>query len=437
MEVSKQIKLLDVLKKCFPTKWEQMLAIALYILDQSGTMMYIDDWFEENKIDFLDSMTDVKCSKLFASITPEEMQLFFQEWTKLHTEKEYLVYDTTSISTYSKNIESAEWGYNRDNDQLPQVNFGMFYGVTSRIPVYYNMYSGSIPDKACLEFMMLNAKDIGLEQICFVFDQGLVTKENLACVFENQFSFITALPQSRIDAKELINGIHGSIEKMEHWINDYRVYGVQRPISLHGHTVYAHVYYSHERKMMQTNEHYAYLEKLQQELEKMSKSNKVPNRYKSYFIIEEQAKNAFTFKVDYEKTNEMLSRMGYFVLLTSNSDLSSLEVLKTYREKDVIEKHFNQLKNGLEFKRLKTHCQKTSEGKLFVGFLALILRSYMLHTIKANNQTKQLTFEKVMIELRKIKSVIFTNMKEVLSPLTSLQKNIMEVLGINGDILMT
>src|SRR5215469_11667905 len=126
-----------------------MLTTAFYILDHSGAMMYIDDWFSETKIDLVDSMTDVKCSKLFASITPEERQYFFQEWIKYHAEKEYIAYDTTSISTYSKNIESAEWGYNRDNDQLPQVNFGMFYGVSSRTPVYYNMYSGSIPDKSC------------------------------------------------------------------------------------------------------------------------------------------------------------------------------------------------------------------------------------------------------------------------------------------------
>ena len=414
-----------------------MLTTAFYILDHSGAMMYIDDWFSETKIDLVDSMTDVKCSKLFASITPEERQYFFQEWIKYHAEKEYIAYDTTSISTYSKNIESAEWGYNRDNDQLPQVNFGMFYGISTRTPVYYNMYSGSIPDKSCLEFMMSNAKDIGIDQICFVFDQGLVTKENFACMFENQYSFITALPQSRVDARNLIDSLHGRVEKMENWISDYRVYGVQCPISLHEHTIYAHVYFNNERKLIQTNEHYAHLEKLQQELEKMSKSNKVPSRYKSYFIIEEHSEKSFTFKVDYKKTNEMLARMGYFILLSSSPNLSSREVLKLYREKDVIEKHFNQLKNNLEFKRLRTHCQKTSEGKIFVGFLALILRSYMLNTIKNNPQTKLLTFEKVMIELRKIKSVIFSNMKEVLTPLTSLQKDIMAVLGIKKEILVT
>lgn len=56
---------------------------------------------------------------------------------------EYVAYDVTSISSYSKNISELEWGYNRDKERLPQINMGMYYGEESRLPLYYRIYPGS------------------------------------------------------------------------------------------------------------------------------------------------------------------------------------------------------------------------------------------------------------------------------------------------------
>jgi transposase len=431
LDVAKQINLLDVLIECFPDKWEEMLTVASYIVDQGSTMMYIEDWFEETQITLVEEMNDLMCSKLFASITPEEKQNFFRAWMRYRCEKEGIVYDVSSVSTYSKNIEIAEYGYNRDGERLPQANLGMFCGVTSKLPVYYNEYSGSIPDKSCLEFMLANAKDIGIEQICFVFDQGFVTQDNLACLHDNQYSFITSLPVSRNASQELIECVHGDVEKIENWINDHRAYGVQRSINLYGHELQAHVYFNNDRKTMQMYDYYLNIERMRQELDKMNKTKRVPDRYKDYFKIEALPNEPFTFEIDNEKNNAKLKKMGYFVLLSTDPSLSSKEVLGIYRDKDGIEKHFDQFKNGLEFNRFKTHSQSTTEGKLFVGFLALILRSHILKTIKNDPQTKDFTFEKVMIELRKIKAVMVSNGKEILKPLTSTQKKILAVLRVN------
>ncbi len=49
----------------------------------------------------------------------ESRQKFFSEWIKACGSPKVLIHDTTSISTYSNLLEDAEWGYNRDNEQLP------------------------------------------------------------------------------------------------------------------------------------------------------------------------------------------------------------------------------------------------------------------------------------------------------------------------------
>jgi len=44
---------------------------------------------------------------------------FFKGWASKSNHDKGMFYDITSISSYSKGIESAEWGYNRDKEALP------------------------------------------------------------------------------------------------------------------------------------------------------------------------------------------------------------------------------------------------------------------------------------------------------------------------------
>ncbi|MDR3204370.1 MAG: hypothetical protein LBV23_06465 [Deltaproteobacteria bacterium] len=52
-----------------------------------------------------------------------------------------------------------------------------------------------------------------------------------------------------------------------------------------------------------------------------------------------------------------------------------MEVLAKYRQKNVIEKSFDNLKNYILMKRLSTHNTEMTCAKLFCAFLALIVSS--------------------------------------------------------------
>ena len=67
---------------------------------------------------------------------------------------------------------------------------------------------------------------------------------------------------------------------------------------------------------------------------------------------------------------------------------------------------------------------------MFVGFIALIIRSHMGRLIKSDQQTKRMTFEKVMLELRKIKTVTMSDGSNAMIPLTKQQKTILSVLNV-------
>jgi transposase len=430
-EMANQTDLLETLKGCFPTKWEKMLAIACYMVSCGNVMSYISDWFHGNEVNFTKSFDDSSCSRLFESISSEEMNTFFSIWIKHHNEHESIGYDVTSVSTYSGNISLAEWGYNRDNDRLPQLNFGMFYGMTSRIPLFYKLYNGSIPDKSYFEFMMKNAMTFGINKVCFVFDAGFVTQDNITFAIKNQLPFLSVFPSTINESAAIIDRVKNKMERLSNRITGFNGFGVTEAITLYGHTMKAHIYLDLNRKASEFAETMAQIDELEEELEKINKSNTLPRRFSNYFKVRKLSKNKVDYQKDTDKIDEQISRAGAFILLTTNFDLTAEQALKMYREKDVIEKNFEQLKNDIDFYRLKTHRIETTTGKMFVGFIALIMRTYMLQTLKNSETTKGLTFKTVKNELNKIQSAVFSDDTRELAPLTKLQKNILATLKVN------
>lgn len=107
------------------------------------------------------------------------MMLFFREWMTRSKRDEYVAYDVTSISSYSRNITELEWGYNRDREKLTQVNLGLYYGEGSGLPLHYRVYPGNIPDKAYLKYMLGEKAFINGKKTRFVMDRGCRTERDM------------------------------------------------------------------------------------------------------------------------------------------------------------------------------------------------------------------------------------------------------------------
>ncbi|GMT44036.1 MAG: hypothetical protein IEMM0003_0855 [bacterium] len=63
--------------------------------------------------------------------------------------------------------------------------------------------------------------------------------------------------------------------------------------------------------------------------------------------------------------------------LAGNEKMDAISALEVYRNKDVVEKAFGNLKERLNMRRLLISSEQSLEGKLFVAFVALIYLSYI------------------------------------------------------------
>jgi transposase len=107
----------------------------------------------------------------------------------------------------------------------------------------------------------------------------------------------------------------------------------------------------------------------------------------------------------------------------------------TYRQRDVVEKSFDDLKNELDMKRIHCHSDETMDGKMFVAFFALILRSCLQNKLRTYINEAGLTFSSVLKELRKMKYVYTRDGKKLLSPITKKQREILNACGLSAENL--
>ena len=139
----------------------------------------------------------------------------------------------------------------------------------------------------------------------------------------------------------------------------------------------------------------------------------------------------FEFIRDKAAISKALNEAGFVVFITNNTSIKPQDLLKLYRRRDEVEKAFDDLKNGIDFKRFKTHTQQTTDGKAFVGFIALILRSYMLDLLQKDKATEAFTLKKALLELRKLQYVVTNEGEEHYAPVTKTQAVIARALGID------
>ena len=104
-------------------------------------------------------------------------------------------------------------------------------------------------------------------------------------------------------------------------------------------------------------------------------------------------------------------------------------MLSLYRERDEVEKKFDDLKNELEAMPLRVHKIETLQGLLFIFFISLILRAILLRRAKAAELLDKKSIEEILMELAKLRAVKVGG-KWKLTEISKKQRTILEKMKI-------
>ena len=407
--------------------------VVAYMVCRGNVMEHILDWCETSTLH--ETVTDDRqASALSASITYDEKMDFFRQWSAAHTEDSYLAYDVTSFSSYAKGVQDTEWGYNRDGDSLPQINLGCYFGYESRLPLFYVTYPGSIVDKSHMSYMMANNDELGIKGVTFVMDKGFCSTANIRYMHSRRMSYLIGVEVRHKATLGAINSVRDNILSMEKRIS-HGVYADYAHGFFYGEQTNMHIYFDPVLAESHRSDLYRTVEVQEEKLNQLHQITKQEaKRHRAFFDIDLAEDGTFTFERSYERIDEAAKNSGFFCLLTSMR-LSGAEALDIYRRKDVIEKGFDELKNHIEMKRLRTHNTRTTDGKLFCAFIALIVVSHINCKLESLMKEKSLSKNSIITEMEKIKVVFTTGGKRLMNPITKTQRNILEAFGLSEEDL--
>lgn len=441
-KVTRDLGLDTILGTNSPSLSKDILTVAGYAIREGACMSYIDDYMNKHYCfgsgAFLNSK---RTSELFSNIDSEERKGFFSDWIKKCAENDYIAYDVTSISTYSNGIIEAEYGYNRDHEKLKQINIGMFTATKSKLPVYYENYNGSLTDKINLEYVLENAKDVGINSAKLVMDGGFFDEERLKKLASTEHIFTVGMPSTLDASKKLLDTYRSEVYSITNrtsfgsnyaMLKDYEIFGIK------GKVLIGLCVDTKELMMESLKEDIARRTK---ELDdgKIKKYETVikKKRYTELFEIESKEDGTgYTYSLNEDAVFKMAENFGYFLVFTTDHEMKGNDILYYYRAKDTDEKMFYQLKIYLEAGRIRTHNQETTDGKLFTLFIALIMRSYLYQKLEGYKTVNHLTLEKCFRKLENIQMIKVGNEMRLTKALTKQQKELLEIFEIDIDQVM-
>lgn len=88
--------------------------------------------------------------------------------------------------------------------------------------------------------------------------------------------------------------------------------------------------------------------------------------YDAFFVIKTTPKHGTKVTYNTPAVMQYINRYSGFQILLTNSIKDPVEALQIYRDKDVVEKCFDDLNNQLDMKHLRMHNSATVDGRLFV-----------------------------------------------------------------------
>ena len=429
-----------------------LLDLAAYsIISENNAGQYYPDYAYNHPL-FTQGMkiySDSKVSDFLRMITDDQSVGFLNAWneSKNHQEKIYLSYDSTNKNCQAGDIEMVEYGKAKVDNGLPIFNYAIAYDTKNKEPLFYETYPGSINDVSQLQYMIDRAKGYGYKKIGFILDRGYFSKKNIEYMEESGYSFVIMVKGMASFVNDLILENKGKFEsKRIHNISEHRVYGmtVKKKLYLSDERDrYFHIYHSSFKESAEREIIESKIEQMANFLKKNANKAKEfgPGIEKYFELYYDEAKKTFLFAIEKASVIEAeMALSGYFVIVTSEK-MTAKEAISLYKSRDASEKLFRGDKSYLGNKSLRVYSDESASSKIFIEFIALIIRSKIYTALKGemknlDKKPNYMTVPAAIKELQKIEMVRqLDHVYRLDHAVTAMQKTILKAFGMDAPYI--
>lgn len=451
-EVVNHYRLDELLVKHFGDRAGLVLDLASYMVVEGRNQgQYYPDYAYRHPL-FSPGMriySDSTVSKFLSSVKDEQIAGFLNDWNtnRDHKSRIYVSYDSTNKNCQAGDVDFVEFGKAKVDLGLPIFNVGLAMDQNNRIPLFYELYPGSINDVSQFKFMVDKAVGYGYKNIGFIIDRGYFCKANIRYMDEKNYGFVMMVKGCKPLVCAIIDEHRGTFE-------------TRRACSIAGHHIHGTTV---KRKLFPDDERERYLHlffspvkmmkercRLEDEIEQMQRL--IERSVGQQITFGEPHTRFFDFLYDdegrlvtaLEKTEAVekeLERCGYFCIVTSDN-MSAQDAYLLYYGRDASEKLFRADKTFLGSKTARVHSARSVKAKMLVEFIALIIRQriYCLlkdEMLKLNVRKNYMTVPAAVKELDKIELVRINQGRYQLDhAITKNQEEILRAFGLTKNHVM-
>ncbi|MCX8207983.1 MAG: IS1634 family transposase [Methanothrix sp.] len=443
-KIAEDLKLEESLSGVVPDNdiWP-ILTLAMNYVTRPLALTHIQSWYEgtvlsEEHPDI--PLSSQSISRMLSRIGDGTANLEFScNFIKQTSTGSTLVYDITSLSSYSQSISLLEYGYNRDGLSLPQINLSLVVDKDLGIPVMYDLYPGSIADVSTLKNTVAKLRSEGVNNYTLILDRGFFSTDNIEEMISAKISFIIPPNGNLKSVKEAISAIHNKIGDPEHLKMYEKEPMFVMPVSIDvgKNRLNGYAYYDQKREQQERNSFYKRLYDLMEVLKSKNLKPwmdpaevfKAAAKNDAKFIEWTVVDGKFQVSLRRNAVSQAVNKMGKFILLY-NGNFSWEECLSLYRGKDVVEKGFSVMKNNLDVMPSNLKTNNSLRGYLFVAFLALILRMKLMRMMIDAGLSKKMSVDGLLTDLEKIKILVLPNGERITTEISKKQRDILDALHI-------
>jgi transposase len=322
--------------------------------------------------------------------------------------KRYFFYqDITRIRWNGEKSILAENGYGAQIGR-PHIGFGLVISKDSYMPVMGYPVRGSSPDKTTIEETVDNLSRWKMKNITLVWDRGFVSKSNIDYARKENFHVLSGGPHTSKEVNDWITKYTDSeIEKRENILEMSRgngVYCIEDTGNLFGRNCKIVVMLDPQRRNNSRIER----DLLIQELESETSGKKIAQLKKDLSPIVNPAKGRRGYEIDQDAEEQARKLDGRSLFFSTDIKMPGKELIRTYFQKDHIEKAFRYLKGNACLAPIGYQLPNRVEAYLsVVNFISYELIAAILWKIEKFNL--EIGYESLMEKASKIFEVEFSS----------------------------
>lgn len=322
---------------------------------------------EECKKDNFYRALDHLDSKAIAKIEKK----LFENMRELLKENKAFFYDITRAYFCGTKCTIAKSGYSPEGLGKPQINIGLAVTKDYGFPIFHQVYDGNIQDARSIKQAIESLKDFGIRKASVVWDRGITSEKAISVAKNAGLEVVAGLPLKgqlkyrAIEMRKGINTIHNRIR-----LSTQILYAKSSVSNVYGHKGKLVICSNEKVKELLKELRYDEIENAVQRIE-----NGLDVKDKIKKFLDGNKPN--TSAINQEELSD-----GLYALFCTDMSLNTRDIVKTYFDKDIVEKAFKCLKGMINVRPVRHWLADRVKAHVFVCYLSYALLSVLSYKLK-------------------------------------------------------